>query len=182
MHTIKEFRKLLSPQVAVRHSSNTIKNTNLPSVFVNRNPRNLERMRIGYRPDGYHVEKPLKYNYWHKLFLSISTRHVTASINHFENGEVLKASTKEWCIKKYLYKGNDTAAYINLGRVLGMRCLQSGLTEISCDIEQLNPEGKIALFLKAVQDSGVQLKEPPQYKKPYPWDQHRPEKPWEIVE
>lgn len=35
------------------------------SVFRNRNPRNLEKMRIGYKPDGYHVEKPGKC-YWHK--------------------------------------------------------------------------------------------------------------------
>lgn len=33
--------------------------------FVNRNPRNLEKMRIGYKPDGYHVDNPGKC-YWHR--------------------------------------------------------------------------------------------------------------------
>lgn len=49
--------------------------------------------------------------------LDASGKHVTASINHYKNGEVVKASTSEWCIKKFLYKTKDTAAYINLGRV-----------------------------------------------------------------
>lgn len=34
-------------------------------AFVNRNPRNLEKMRIGYKPDGYHVDNPGKC-YWHR--------------------------------------------------------------------------------------------------------------------
>lgn len=52
-----------------------------------------------------------------RLVLNISGRHVTASINHFENGEVLRASTSEWCVKKHLYRTKDTSAFINLGRV-----------------------------------------------------------------
>lgn len=34
-------------------------------VFTNRNPRNLELLRIAYKPDGFHLEKPGKC-YWHK--------------------------------------------------------------------------------------------------------------------
>lgn len=35
-------------------------------IFVhNRNPRNLEMMKIAYKPDGYHLEKPDK-SYWHR--------------------------------------------------------------------------------------------------------------------
>lgn len=33
--------------------------------IVNRNPRNLERLRVAYRNDGYHLEKPGR-SYWHK--------------------------------------------------------------------------------------------------------------------
>lgn len=40
-------------------------NSEISPTFVNRNPRNLERMRIGYKPDGYHVDKPGKC-FWHK--------------------------------------------------------------------------------------------------------------------
>lgn len=35
------------------------------TVFHNRNPRNLERMRIAYKPDGWHVDKPGR-SFWHK--------------------------------------------------------------------------------------------------------------------
>ncbi|ENN71560.1 39S ribosomal protein L18, mitochondrial-like [Dendroctonus ponderosae] len=168
--------------INIRNASTAVvANPNLAPVFVNRNPRNLERLRIGYKPDGYHVDNPGR-NYWHKLNLEVSSKYVTATVNHFENGEVLRASTCEWCIKKFLYSAKDTSAYINLGRILGMRCLQTGLTEISCYITPRNETDKVALFLKALQESGVELKEPPQYKAPYPWDQHRPEKPWEVVE
>lgn len=41
---------------------------------------------------------------------------------HFENGEVITASTKEWALREQLYKTNDTAAYINLGRVRKFSC------------------------------------------------------------
>lgn len=32
---------------------------------INRNPRNLERLRIAYKPSGYHLESPGR-NFWHK--------------------------------------------------------------------------------------------------------------------
>lgn len=36
------------------------------AVFVqNRNPRNLEMMKIAYRPDGYHLDNPGR-RFWHK--------------------------------------------------------------------------------------------------------------------
>lgn len=66
--------------------------------------------------------------------------------------------------------------------MLAQRCLEFGITEIRSDIVPDNQEGKVALFLKALQDSGVVLQEPEQYKKPRPWDQHREEKPWEVTE
>lgn len=33
--------------------------------LVNRNPRNLEKIRIGYKPDGYHLDTPGR-SFWHK--------------------------------------------------------------------------------------------------------------------
>lgn len=114
--------------------------------------------------------------------LTQSTRYVTASIVHYENGEVVKASTKEWALKEQLYKTNDTSAYVNLGRVLAQRCLESGLLEVQSFIELSHEEGKVALFLKALQDGGVVLKEPEQFKGYTPWDNVRPEKPWEVTE
>ena len=37
----------------------------IPHEFHNRNPRNLERLRIAYKPTGYHLEKPGR-EFWHK--------------------------------------------------------------------------------------------------------------------
>lgn len=36
------------------------------TYLQNRNPRNLEMMRIAYRPDGYHLDMPGR-RFWHKL-------------------------------------------------------------------------------------------------------------------
>lgn len=46
----------------------------------------------------------------------------------------------------------------------------------------MKQDGKVALFVKNLEEAGVHLKEPQQYKPAYPWDQYRPQKPWEIVE
>lgn len=100
---------------------------------------------------------------------------------HFESGQVLKASTQEWAIKKQLYKTTDTSAYINLARVFAQRCLESGLTEFLCDLQPPNENSKIAHFLRTLKECGLSLSEPPQYKTVYPWTRERPEKPWETI-
>lgn len=35
------------------------------TYLTNRNPRNLERLRIAYKPKGYHLENPGR-SFWHK--------------------------------------------------------------------------------------------------------------------
>ncbi|KAJ8916625.1 hypothetical protein NQ315_000270 [Exocentrus adspersus] len=181
MFNLRNGSKLANNLLKSRQTSTSAPQNDISPVFTNRNPRNLEKLRIGYKPDGYHVDNPGK-RYWHKLELKSSGRYVTATISHFQNGEVVKASTLEWAIKKLLYRTLDTSAYVNLGRVLADRCLQSGIIEVDCTIEPPIPNGKVAQFLKAVEDGGVVLKEPPQYKPSRPWDQFRPEKPWEVTE
>ncbi|GBP71466.1 39S ribosomal protein L18, mitochondrial [Eumeta japonica] len=246
------------PQL-VRNASNNFKE------FVNRNPRNLERMQIARKPAGYHLEKPGR-RFWHNitkcgtqeesesevstssgvsalkksrpgyesmqqhklnfktppiqslgeilarlaakdgftingitksefirdslsskgyklpiLELTVSSRTVTAQVVHFLNGPVIEAKTSEWALRKQLYSIKDTSAYINLGRVLGQRCLESGISEMYCNIQPIEG-GKIEKFLAEVVNSGVKLEEPDTYKKPNPWDQHRPEKPWEVTD
>ncbi|KAM3963906.1 mitochondrial ribosomal protein L18 [Aphomia sociella] len=162
------------PQVIFRLSST------FPGEFVNRNPRNLERLRIARKPDGYHLEKPGR-KFWHKLALISSNRTVTAQVVHYMNGPVLEAKTSEWALRKQLYSINDTCAYINLGRVFAQRCLESGISELYCNINP-SAEGKVKKFLDEVVKGGVKLEESDVYKKPNPWDLHRPEKPWEIIE
>ncbi|CAG5046904.1 unnamed protein product [Parnassius apollo] len=151
-----------------------------PAEFVNRNPRNLERLRIARKPDGYHLEKPGR-KYWHKLILTRSNRTVTAQVIHFINGPVIEAKTSEWALRKQLYSITDTCAYFNLGRIFAQRCLECGITEMYCDIKPVKG-GKVEKFLNEVVNGGVKLEEPDVYKKPNPWDQFRPEKPWEVTE
>lgn len=61
----------------IRNAINTSNNTRCSSSasaedsppyaqFVyNRNPRNLEKLRIAYKPAGYHLDKPGR-EFWHK--------------------------------------------------------------------------------------------------------------------
>ncbi|XP_059048212.1 large ribosomal subunit protein uL18m [Achroia grisella] len=164
---------LIQPQMLARFTST------LPE-FVNRNPRNLERMRIARKPDGYHLEKPDR-KFWHKLVLTPSNRTVTAQVVHFVNGPVVEAKTSEWALRQQLYSINDTSAYINLGRVFAQRCLESGITEVYCNIKPVSG-GKVEKFLDEVVKGGIKLEEPEPYMKPKSWDLMRPEKPWEVIE
>ncbi|XP_043276598.1 39S ribosomal protein L18, mitochondrial [Venturia canescens] len=144
----------------------------------NRNPRNLELLRIARKPTGWHLEKPGR-EFWHKLVVHESSRYVTAEIIHFENRAVVTASTKEWALKKQLYKTKDGAAYLNLGRVLAQRCLESGIPYVRCDLKASECE-KIQLLLSEVQKGGVALEEPDRYIHAAPWDWKREQKPWEV--
>lgn len=76
---------------------------------------------------------------------------------HFENGPVVQASTKEWCVKKQLYKTGDTSAYVNLARVFAKRCLMSGIIEMT-----MKPSHglKIGKFLDILNENGLSLEEP----------------------
>lgn len=84
-------------------------------------------------------------------------------------------------MRRQLYSITDTSAYINLGRLFAQRCLECGISELYCD---LNPKegGKIEKFLNEVVNGGIRLQEMDVYKKPQPWDQYRPEKPWNVSE
>lgn len=116
-----------------------------------------------------------------RLTLTRTNRTVTAQVVHFVNGPVIEAKTSEWALKKQLYSILDTCAYLNLGRVFAQRCLESGITEMYCNIKP-KEGGKVQKFLDEVVNAGIRLEEADVYKKPNSWDQFRPEKPWEVTE
>ena len=62
--------------------------------------------------------------------LDISLRHVTAYVNHNSGIKVVEASTKEFCISRYLHKTSDVAAAFNIGRVIALRCREAGLNRV----------------------------------------------------
>uniref|UniRef100_A0A0A9X8W3 Large ribosomal subunit protein uL18m n=1 Tax=Lygus hesperus TaxID=30085 RepID=A0A0A9X8W3_LYGHE len=148
---------------------------------LNRNPRNLEKLCIAYRPSGWWLETPGR-NYWHKLFIEKNSRNVSAYIQHYTGAVPLTASTREWAIKKHLFSSIDRSAYVNLGRILAHRCLQSGITEMICDHQppKEEPKTNVEAFLVEMLNGGVSLEEPERYVNPKPSDVFRPEKPWTI--
>ena len=92
-----------------------------------------------------------------RLEVISSGKFVTAQLVHFENGPVVEASTKEWCIKKQLYKTSDTSAYVNLAQVFAKRCLMSGLIEMTM---QRSTGLKIEKFIAILKENGLTLEEP----------------------
>lgn len=159
--------------------------SSLPNVtekvmVQNRNPRNLERLRIARKPQGYHLDR-LGREYWHTLYFTVSKKHVTGQIVHNNGSVVVSASTNEWAIKKHLYNTNDISAYSNLARVLAQRCLESGISEISCNYKA-EPETKFYEFLTVLKNEGLSLTEPDVFSIARPFEKHRPEKPWDVIE
>ncbi|GAB1864633.1 39S ribosomal protein L18, mitochondrial [Camponotus japonicus] len=164
-------------RVEIRNNAESIERCH---KVVNRNPRNLERLRIARKPQGYHLEKP-GCMFWHKVYLTKKPRYIIAEVHHFENGPVITASSIEWALKKQLYRSVDCSAYINVGRVLAQRCLEAGICEIEVD-SKLKVGEKCKLFISELEKAKIYLTEPIVYKYPQFWSINRPEKPWEIHE
>uniref|UniRef100_A0A8D8T5A4 39S ribosomal protein L18, mitochondrial n=1 Tax=Cacopsylla melanoneura TaxID=428564 RepID=A0A8D8T5A4_9HEMI len=128
----------------------------------NKNPRNLERLRIARKPQGYHLDR-------------------LGQIIHNSGNVVVSASTNEWALKKHLFNTNDISAYSNLAQVLAQRCLESGISEITCNYKA-EPNTKFHEFLKVLESSGVSLTEPEVFTIPRSFEKENPEKPWEVVD
>ena len=118
----------------------TGKNDSVAPVIKNRNPMNLEKMRIGFKPKGFGADRAKK-EYWNALELSITSNHTTATVTHWTGRKVCSASTKEWAIEKFLYNKTDTAALKIVGKVLGMNCCNfyTVLCGIIYDQDKNNP-------------------------------------------
>jgi hypothetical protein len=54
-----------SPFISIASMATGTVINEVSSTFNNRNPRNLESMRIAWRPTGYHLEAPGR-EFWHK--------------------------------------------------------------------------------------------------------------------
>ena len=103
-------------------------NDKVTTSIKNRNPLNLEKMRIGYKPTGFQTDSGSR-NYWNGLHLSISSKDTTASVTHWTGRTVCSASTKEWAIAKFLYSTTDIAAVKIVGKVLGIPEMKAFLCE-----------------------------------------------------
>ncbi|KAK7070843.1 ribosomal protein L18 [Halocaridina rubra] len=159
-------------------------NDDINPAFVNRNPRNMEMLRIGRKPQGYALDSPNR-SYWYKVLFEQSNKNITARVEHHTGTTVVSASTNEWAIKQYLYSRTDTSAAENIGRILAQRCLQSGITEIHSDLKQRTDKSeKVRLFVNALLEGGIRLQEA-KYIAPhemYRWARYLPTLPWHVTE
>ena len=157
-------------------------------MIKNRNPMNLEKMRIGFKPSGFQCESRSR-SYWNALDLYLTGSHTTAQVTHWTGRKVCSASTKEWAIRKFLYNYTDNAALKCVGTVIGKRCLETGINEVHLQIskEDLKKE-RMVNFVEAIKETGLILQEPEQYK---PYDPYRnlhdlkpnaSVRPWEILD
>ncbi|XP_071946541.1 large ribosomal subunit protein uL18m-like [Antedon mediterranea] len=129
-------------------------------TLINRNPRNLERMAIARKDGGWHCSEPKK-RYWHILHYSTTNRHVNAHVEHYNGNMVASASTMEWAIRKHLYSTSDVIAASTVGRVLGRRCLQFGISYVHIDMpKEWKTYEKVQVFLEGLKSEGLILCEP----------------------
>ncbi|KAG7167546.1 39S ribosomal protein L18-like [Homarus americanus] len=139
------------------HNRTCDENDSVNPNFVNRNPRNMEMLRLARKPQGWHLEASTP-KYW--LVLEQSQRHITGQVVHYTGTTVVSASTREWAIKQQLYSTTDVIAIENIGRILAQRCLESGITEVYTDLEKSKESSeKVRLFLSALTVGGICPKE-----------------------
>uniref|UniRef100_A0A6I8N097 Large ribosomal subunit protein uL18m n=1 Tax=Ornithorhynchus anatinus TaxID=9258 RepID=A0A6I8N097_ORNAN len=150
----------LASASAAEPEAETRENERIAPEFVNRNPRNLERLAVARKERGWATVWPGR-EFWHRLKVERSQRHVTASVERRDGRTVVSASTREWAVKRHLYRTGNAAACENVGRVLAGRCLEAGVGFVGFQAtpwEYSSPS--IQRLLKALTDGGVELKEP----------------------
>ncbi|XP_032803375.1 large ribosomal subunit protein uL18m isoform X2 [Petromyzon marinus] len=138
----------------------TAENEAVRTNFVNRNPRNLERMALALKDRGWDTVWPNRC-YWHRLCLDRTQQHVSAWVEHCSRHVVVSASTHEWAIKRHLHSTSDVAAAENVGRVLAQRCLESGISyAVFRHIPWSYKSAAVQSFKKACKEGGLVLSEP----------------------
>ncbi|XP_032226633.2 39S ribosomal protein L18, mitochondrial [Nematostella vectensis] len=127
--------------------------------FRNRNPRDKEYQGLD-KPRGYSTQFNRR-DYYNKLCLDISNRHIKAYVQHNTGTILASASTTEFPIAKRLYKTTDTSAAANIGRVLSQRCTEAGLTRVYWAPEWADKRKlRVKAFMSTIQKGGIKLTEP----------------------
>ena len=62
-----------------------------------------------------------------------TSRHSMAYVNHNNGTKVVVASTTEFCLARYLYKTSDVSAAYHVGRLVALRCKETGLYRVMWD-------------------------------------------------
>uniref|UniRef100_A0A8R1DLP9 CDP-diacylglycerol--glycerol-3-phosphate 3-phosphatidyltransferase n=1 Tax=Caenorhabditis japonica TaxID=281687 RepID=A0A8R1DLP9_CAEJA len=131
--------------------------------FVNRNPRNNELMGRQAPNVGYQFEKDSSArSFIYRVELVEGKSHREGRLVHYKDGVVVSASTREPAIANQLYSKTDTSAALNIGRVLALRCLQSGIhfAMPGATKEAIAKSQHQTHFFKALEEEGLSLAEP----------------------
>ncbi|CAB4002009.1 39S ribosomal L18, mitochondrial [Paramuricea clavata] len=141
------------------NSSNSEHNLTTPfDTFINRNPKNPEY--FGYNKQRGYSTQYKKRNFFKRLNLVLTNRHIKAYVED-QHGKILaKASTEEFDIRKHLFKANDVSAAMNIGHIIADRCLHAGLNRVSMYTTDIRKKEKFQEFRKAVTSRGIELTEP----------------------
>eukprot|EP00112_Aurelia_sp_Birch-Aquarium-sp1_P010797 Seg2294.4 transcript_id=Seg2294.4/GoldUCD/mRNA.D3Y31 product="39S ribosomal protein L18 mitochondrial" pseudo=true protein_id=Seg2294.4/GoldUCD/D3Y31 len=124
----------------------------------NRNPRNLEL--LGYnKPKGYGTLYKRR-DFWNRLNLVISNNHITAFVDHHTGEILVSASTQEFAISRHLWRNNDTAAAMNVGRIIADRCKECGIERVFWWMKAERKMERALAFMEAVKEQGMLLTEP----------------------
>ncbi|XP_075219283.1 large ribosomal subunit protein uL18m-like isoform X2 [Lycorma delicatula] len=118
--------------------------------------------------------------FYSTLQISRKNRYVAGSVIHYTGNVVVSASSSEFGIGRHLYRAYDTSSFINVALVLAHRCFESGIYCMIIDEELKNAGVKVSAFLKKIQEEGIILSEPRQYKPLTPWSLEVMQKPWKV--
>ena len=180
--------RMCSSQASAASEARCSKNDVVAPRVRNKNPMNLEMMRIGRKPMGWGLEDKNR-TYWNKLELEISNSHTTATVTHWTGRVVARASTQEWSIRQFLYNLTDSAALKVVGQVISQRCLETGVSEVHLEVSQEDrAKEKMVKFIDVIEQSGLSLREPAVYQATNPHIAHSREiptkkvKPWTVLE
>ncbi|KAI6205380.1 hypothetical protein M3Y94_00785700 [Aphelenchoides besseyi] len=133
-------------------------------TFVNRNPRNLEFLRLKRRPTGYEFEADRNHrNNFYMAVLNTTKNSTEGLVVHHVDGVVIEASAHEPGILSQLHGPADANAALNVGRVLAKRCVDAGITNCipGASTDAIERSKRKTAFFNALRDNGVKLEEEP---------------------
>uniref|UniRef100_A0A0N5A9K0 Uncharacterized protein n=1 Tax=Syphacia muris TaxID=451379 RepID=A0A0N5A9K0_9BILA len=154
----------------------------LLTKLFNRNPRNLEMLGLQPKPLGYELDLDrLQRSFIYKTRLLHFPKYMKAELLHYKDGVVIDASTKENEIATQLYRFIPvtstltllfmpySAAALNIGRVLAMRCLMSGIhcVSIANTEHEIQRSQHLRLFYEGLKEEGLLLGELPHIEHEY---------------
>ncbi|CAD5116257.1 DgyrCDS5165 [Dimorphilus gyrociliatus] len=138
--------------------------------FVNRNPRCLEYQGIARKTKGWTFQYPSR-EFYHRLVIEKTHRNITADVEHCTGKTVVSASTLEMAIASQLESKTDLNASRYVGKILGRRCQESGITSM---VLQDGPASNINVgsqrftaLIDAMKEEGVSFEEVEEVKREY---------------